>query len=153
MIDVIYYMGLARYYRRFIEGFSKVSHLITSLQRKGIKFEWTPRCQESFQLLKHLLTSAPVLKIADPKKYFVVCTRMHVVKDFKDFLCKITMWCVMPVNKFEGLWEKLCHSWFRTCNHSTSSQDLEALLNGQKIWVKDIPLWSKIFVWTSNSKC
>ena len=58
---------------RFIEGFSKVAHAITSLKRKGIKFEWTSKCEESFQWLKYLLTSALVLKVADPKKYFVVC--------------------------------------------------------------------------------
>ena len=66
-------MGLAGYYRRFIEGFSKVAHPIASLQKKGIKFEWTPRCEEIFQQLKNLLTSAPVLKIGDPEKYFTVC--------------------------------------------------------------------------------
>jgi hypothetical protein len=59
---------------RFIEGFSKIAHPITSLQKKGIKFEWTQECEESFQLLKKLLTSAPILKIADPKNDFVVCT-------------------------------------------------------------------------------
>ena len=36
-------MGLAGYYRRFIEGFSKVAHAISSLQKKVIKFEWTVR--------------------------------------------------------------------------------------------------------------
>ena len=64
--EVRYFMGLAGYYRRFIEGFSKVAHVITSLQRKGIKFEWTSKCEESFQQLKYLLTSAPVLKVVDP---------------------------------------------------------------------------------------
>ena len=59
---------------RLIEGFSKVAHAITSLQNKGIKFELIVRCEESFQRLKNLLTSAPVLKVADPKKYFVVCS-------------------------------------------------------------------------------
>ena len=67
-------MGLTGYYRRFIEGLSKVAHPDTSLEKKGIKFEWTPRCEESFQQLKNILTSAPVLKITDPKKYFLVCT-------------------------------------------------------------------------------
>ena len=71
--DVRSFMGLAGHYRRFIGGFSKVSHSITSLQRKGIKFECTQRCEESFQQLKNLLTSAPILKIASPKKEFVVC--------------------------------------------------------------------------------
>ena len=67
------FMGLAGYYRRFIQGFSKVAHSITSLQRKGIKFELRPRCEESFQQLKNLLTCAPILKITDPEKDFVVC--------------------------------------------------------------------------------
>ena len=39
-----------------------------------MKFEWTSRCEESFQRLKNLLTSAPVLKVADPEKDFVVST-------------------------------------------------------------------------------
>ena len=47
--DVRYFMGLAGYHRRFIQGLSKVAHLVTSLQKKGIKFEWTVRCEESFQ--------------------------------------------------------------------------------------------------------
>ena len=72
--DVRSFMGLAGYYRRFIEGFSRVAHAITSLQKKGMNFEWTSRCEESFQRLKSLLTSAPVLKVADPEKDFVVCT-------------------------------------------------------------------------------
>ena len=46
--DVRYFKGLVGYYRRFIEVFSKVAHSITSFQKKGINFEWTPRCEESF---------------------------------------------------------------------------------------------------------
>ena len=72
--DVRSFMGLAGYYRRFIEGFSKVAHAITSLQKKRVKFKWTSKCEERFQRLKNLLTSAPVLKVADPEKDFVVCT-------------------------------------------------------------------------------
>ena len=37
------FMGLIGYYRRFIEGLSKVAHAITSLKNKGIKFEWIVR--------------------------------------------------------------------------------------------------------------
>jgi hypothetical protein len=68
------FMGLAGYYRRFIVGFSKIAHPITSLQNKGTKFEWTPKCENNFNLLKELITSAPVLKIVDPNESFVVCT-------------------------------------------------------------------------------
>jgi hypothetical protein len=67
-------MGLAGYYKRFIVGFSKIAHPITSLQKKGTKFEWTLKCEKKFNMLKELLTSAPVLKIVDPKESFVVCT-------------------------------------------------------------------------------
>ena len=47
--DERYFMGLAGNYKRFIEGFSKVAHPVTSLQKKGIKLKWTSRCEESFQ--------------------------------------------------------------------------------------------------------
>eukprot|EP00253_Pinus_taeda_P028245 PITA_28245 len=60
--------------RRFVEGFSKVAFPITSLQKKGKAFHWTPNCQKSFEQLKHLLTTAPILSIADPHKDYVVCT-------------------------------------------------------------------------------
>ena len=56
------------------------------------------------------------------------------------------------VKKVEGAWEELCHSWSGTCIHSTRSQYVEALLDGQKIWAKDRPLWSEVFVWSANSK-
>ena len=67
-------MGLVGYYRRFIEGLSKVAHAINSLKKKGINFEWTVRCEERFQQLKNLLINALVLKVADLEKDFVVCT-------------------------------------------------------------------------------
>eukprot|EP00253_Pinus_taeda_P020294 PITA_20294 len=72
--DIRSFMGLARYYRRFVEGFSRVAYPITSLQKKGRTFRWSSECQQSFERLKQLLTSAPVLSIADPNKDYVVCT-------------------------------------------------------------------------------
>ena len=67
-------MGLASYYRRFIEDFSKIAHPITSLKNKGTKFEQTLKCEKNFNPLQELLTSAPVLKIDDSNEIFVVCT-------------------------------------------------------------------------------
>jgi hypothetical protein len=46
--EVRYFMGLAGYYRRFIGGFLKIAHPITSLQRKGMKFQWMTDCERSF---------------------------------------------------------------------------------------------------------
>jgi hypothetical protein len=74
ILDIRSFMGLAGYYRRFIKGFSKIECPITTLQKKGIKFTWTQKCEERFQTLKHLLTHAPVLKIADFEADFLVCT-------------------------------------------------------------------------------
>jgi hypothetical protein len=72
--EVRSFMGLIGYYKRFIIGFSKIAHPITSLQKKGVKFQWSLECEKSFQHLKQLLTSAPILRIADPNEDFIVCT-------------------------------------------------------------------------------
>ena len=55
-------LGLASYYRRFVRGFSIIASPLTKLLRKGIKFEWTDKCQNSFEQLKEMLVEAPVLK-------------------------------------------------------------------------------------------
>jgi hypothetical protein len=46
--DVRSFLGLAGYYRRFIEGFSKISKPMTELLEKDKKFEWTSACEASF---------------------------------------------------------------------------------------------------------
>ena len=74
MKEVRSFIGLAGYDMRFIRNFSRITYHITSLQRKGKKFERTKECEASFEQLKQLLTHAPVLKIVDPYKEFVVCT-------------------------------------------------------------------------------
>jgi hypothetical protein len=58
--------------QRFIARFLRIAHPITSLQRKEKKFQWKEDCEKSFQQLKQLLTSAPILRIADPNEDFVV---------------------------------------------------------------------------------
>eukprot|EP00253_Pinus_taeda_P005576 PITA_05576 len=74
VVDIRSFIGLDVYYTRFIEGFSRVAYPITSLQKKGMDFKWSIECQESFDQLKHLLTTAPILSIVDPNKDYVVCT-------------------------------------------------------------------------------
>ncbi|GJW50572.1 putative reverse transcriptase domain-containing protein [Tanacetum coccineum] len=48
-------LGLAGYYRRFIEGFSKIAKSMTKLTQKGIKFDWAEKEENSFQLIKQKL--------------------------------------------------------------------------------------------------
>ena len=58
------FMGLAGYYRRFVKDFSKIAAPLTKLTQKNVKFVWTDRCEEHFQLLKDLLTTALVLTLS-----------------------------------------------------------------------------------------
>jgi hypothetical protein len=55
------FIGMADYYRRFIEGFSKIARLMTALLAKKVEFKWTPSCQESFETLENKLTTTPIL--------------------------------------------------------------------------------------------
>ena len=66
------FLGMARYYRRFIEGFSKLAKPMTALLEKNAKFVWSKQCQDSFEELKKRLTSAPVLILPDLTKSFSI---------------------------------------------------------------------------------
>jgi hypothetical protein len=66
------FLRLAGYYRRFIEGFSKIARPMTTLLQKDKKFEWTNACERSFCELKRRLTTAPVLVLPDIHKDFTL---------------------------------------------------------------------------------
>ncbi|XP_055824404.1 uncharacterized protein LOC129892914 [Solanum dulcamara] len=72
------FLGLARYYRRFVEGFSSISSLLTKMTQKKAKFQWSDACEESFQKLKDKLTTAPVLTLPDGTEGFC---KANVVAD------------------------------------------------------------------------
>ena len=71
--EVRRFMGLAGYYRRFVEGFLKIENPITELQKKNKKFVWTDKCVEEFCRLKGLLTTTPILEVPDMDVDFLVC--------------------------------------------------------------------------------
>jgi hypothetical protein len=66
------FLGLAGYYRRFIPDFSKLVKPITSLLKNDTKFNWSSKCNEAFEQLKVLLTTAPALAQPDIEKPFDV---------------------------------------------------------------------------------
>lgn len=66
------FLGLAGYYRKFIEGFSKLALPLTMLTRKGQAFVWDSKCEEGFQELKRRLTTAPILILPSPSEPFEV---------------------------------------------------------------------------------
>ena len=65
-------MGLAGYYRRFIDGFSKLAKPMIALLEKNVKFVWLEKCQANFEELKKRLTIAPVLVLPDLSKNFSI---------------------------------------------------------------------------------
>ncbi|KAL5565101.1 hypothetical protein UlMin_028265 [Ulmus minor] len=66
------FLGLAGYYRRFVEGFSTLAAPLTALTKKDRKYEWSDKCEQSFQELKRRLTSAPILVLPTDDAYFTV---------------------------------------------------------------------------------
>ena len=61
--EVRSFLGLAGYYRRFVQDFSIIASPLTKLLRKNVKFLWTPECQQSFETLKEKLITAPILSL------------------------------------------------------------------------------------------
>jgi hypothetical protein len=66
------FLGLAGYYRRFIPDFSRIAKPMTELLKKGVKYEWSQKCEEAFYTLRQRLTTAPVLAQPDNTKPFEV---------------------------------------------------------------------------------
>ena len=63
---------MAGYYRRFIEGFSRIVGPLTTLTRKNMRFTWTEDCEKSFQELKKRLTTVAVLTIPSKNDGFLI---------------------------------------------------------------------------------
>ncbi|KAL0534048.1 hypothetical protein IC582_028325 [Cucumis melo] len=70
--EVRSFLGLAGYYRRFVENFSRIATPLTQLTRKGAPFVWSKACEGSFQNLKQKLVTAPVLTVPDGSGSFVI---------------------------------------------------------------------------------
>ena len=74
VFEIRSFLGLAGYYRRFIEDFSRLTTPMTRLTQKEVKFDWDDQCEEAFQELKRRLTSAPILIVPDKGQgYTVYC--------------------------------------------------------------------------------
>ncbi|GJX96463.1 putative reverse transcriptase domain-containing protein [Tanacetum coccineum] len=72
LTEIHQFLGLVGYYRRFIEGFSKITKPITKLTQKKVKFEWGDKQETTFQLLKKKLCSAPILALLEGSENFIV---------------------------------------------------------------------------------
>ena len=76
--EICQFLELAGYYRRFIEGFSKIARPLTKLTQKNQKYEWGTKQKSAFQMLKQKLCSAPILALPEGIDNFVVyCDASH----------------------------------------------------------------------------
>jgi hypothetical protein len=94
------------------------------LQKKGVKFEWNPKCVEIFQQLKDVLTSASILNIADLDEYFVVCMN----------LCKEGIGGVLTQKDHMVCYEsrKLKQN---ERNYTTHDLELKTIVHTSNIWI------------------
>ena len=70
--EVRSFLGLAGYYRRFVQDFAKISSPLTKLTKKGVPFRWDDACEASFQNLKERLVTAPVLIVPESSEGYVI---------------------------------------------------------------------------------
>ena len=70
--EVWSFLGLAGYYRRFMDGFLKIAASMMALTPKNVKFEWTDGSEQSFQELKKRLVTTPILTIPKGEDGFVI---------------------------------------------------------------------------------
>ena len=75
------FLGLCNYYRSFVPNFAELAVPMNKLLRKGISFDWTDKCEESFIALRELLTSLPILIHPEIGGHF------HVLTDASDTAC------------------------------------------------------------------
>ena len=66
VMEVRSFLGLVGYYRKFVKGFSMTTTLTMRLLQKNVRFEWSEKCQVSFEKLKAFLTEAPALLLSLP---------------------------------------------------------------------------------------
>ncbi|KAK9109466.1 hypothetical protein Sjap_017526 [Stephania japonica] len=72
--DVRSFLGLAGYYRRFVEGFSRIALPLTRLTQKDVEFIWVDECKNAFEELKYRLTTTPVLTLPESGRELTVYT-------------------------------------------------------------------------------
>ncbi|GKE10838.1 putative reverse transcriptase domain-containing protein, partial [Tanacetum coccineum] len=121
--EIRQFLGLVGYYRRFIEGFSKIAKLITKLTQKSIKFDWGEKEEAAFQLIKQKLCSAPILALPKGSENFIVyCDTSH--KGLGDVLMQNEKVISYASQKLK-IHEK---------NYTTHDLELEAVVFALKMW-------------------
>lgn len=120
------FLGLATYFRKFLDHFATLAHPLHQLCRKDVPYIWTPRCQAAFEAIQQALMSAPVLAMpdlgADAPEFFVHCDASIV-----------GIGAVLVQNGRPVAYEsrKLIPA---ECNYTTGEQELLAVVNAMQVW-------------------
>ena len=123
VFEIRSFLGLAGYYRRFIEDFSRLAALMTRLTRKEVKLDWDDRCEEAFQELKRRLTTAPILIVPDRgQEYIVYCDASRVELGYVLMQSeRVVAYSSRQLNNHER-------------NYPTHDMELAAVVFALKIW-------------------
>ncbi|CAI7932408.1 unnamed protein product [Closterium sp. NIES-54] len=121
------FIGLAKYYRKFIFNFSHICAPLTDLFRQSAAFQWGLPQQTAFSSIKAALTSAPVLTVADPSRPYFIWTDASDVA-VGAILCQDHGHGMQPL-AFES--RKLQPA---ERNYATHDRELLAIVHAIKIW-------------------
>ena len=121
--EVRSFLSLAGYYRRFVKGFSFIASPLTKLLRKGVMFEWSDKCHNSFEQLKEMLVEAPVLTQPTSGKEYILYSDAS----------GIGLGCVLMQNeKVVAYASRQLKS--HEQNYPTHDLELDAVVFALKIW-------------------
>ena len=70
--DLGSFLGMTNYYRNFVRNYAHLASPLYELMRDGVKFEWTDECEAAFQELRSRLVSAPILRMPDMNKPYIL---------------------------------------------------------------------------------
>ena len=136
--EVRSFLGLAGYYRRFVKGFSMIAAPMTRLLQKNVKYEWSEKCQRSFDKLKAFLTEAPVL--TQP-----TCGREYVI--FSDASLNGLGCVLMQEGKVVAYASRQLKPHEK--NYPTHDLELAAIVFALKIW-RHYLYGEKCFIYTDH---
>ena len=100
--EVRQFLGLVGYYRKFVPKFADIARPLTNLTKLDVPYEWTEKCQETFEFLKEVLLKDPILKYPDPSKPYTLFTDAS----------KYAWACVLTqeyIHTFDGKERKILH--------------------------------------------
>ena len=123
VFEIRNFLGLAGYYRMFIEDFSRLAAPMTTMTRKEVKFQWNDLCEKAFQELKKRLTSTPILIILKRGQRYIV---------YHD-ASKVRLGCVlMQSGRVVAYGSRQLKN--HEQNYATHDMELAAIVFALKIW-------------------